>query len=282
MSAEELRELLNLPLELAVSVLSRSLLSGGIQTRKPRGGETFLVTREYRFGDPLRTIDFRGSARRNRWLVRERERYSTLRLALWLDTTPSMVYTPPVTKFDLLKLFAGVVGAKALSRNHQVYLIGSRGDIFSFYTPIQVPLFLDRISALQANEEWMDGSSFPASLDLVILISDFMDPAQLHLLEKYLRTFDPARVELRFLQILHPDEVDFGFPRDRVFLFSDLEASSLKRKIQPASARDSYLQRVEEHWQRVKTLAQRYSARFWRWVLLRDDAVTALRFLFFG
>jgi hypothetical protein len=282
MTLEELKELLNLPLELQVKIFSRGLLSGEIQTRKPRGSQIFLTIREYRFGDPLRALDFRGSARKNRWLIREWERYSHLRLGLWLDTTPSMGYTPPSSKFSLLKLFAGVLGAKALSRNHRIYLRSAGGDPLSFHSSTQIPLYLDSLITLKPQEEWKDGNPFPPGLDLLYLLSDFMDPGQLPLLERFLFHLASSQVELRFLQILHPDEVDFGFPGDHFFLFSDLEAPSLKKRLSPVKIRDRYLRRIEDHWLKIRALAFKHSVRFYRWVMGKEDPFTALRFLFFG
>lgn len=65
----------------------RAYQRGGVALANSVGdSEEFVALREYRPGDPVRNVYWRGSAKRDRWLVKERQDEYFVRRALVLDT----------------------------------------------------------------------------------------------------------------------------------------------------------------------------------------------------
>jgi uncharacterized protein (DUF58 family) len=74
----------------------RAYQRGGVALANSVGdSEEFMSLREYRPGDPVRNIDWRGSAKRDRWLVKEFQDEYFVRRALVLDT-----FCPPARAGD--------------------------------------------------------------------------------------------------------------------------------------------------------------------------------------
>lgn len=284
MALPSLLDLLAIPLDLRVDLISRHVNLGEIQTRKPNPDPIFLAIRDYRFGDPLRSLDFRSSARRNRWLVREWERHSTLNLELWLDTTASMQYAPTLPKGEVMKIFAGIIGIKALARNHRLRIrCLCREGIYTFQSPLKIPHLFNFLETLEFQGSWSFQEytpSFPA--DLIIFISDFMDREISSFLLSFFEGVDHSRRELRLLQILHPDEVSFDFEDERYFLFHHLEDPDVKYRLQPCEVRAEYHKKTRRHWEEIRNLAFRFKAAFMSWTIREDQWIHPLRFLFWG
>lgn len=281
-----LEELLALPFSVQVEILARLFSQSEIATRKPHYETTFLAIRDYRYGDPLRSLDFRGSARRNRWLVREWERQSSLRIVLWLDTTASMGFSPPLIKGEWMRLFAGVFGVRALARHHHLKVLTSAGEISSLYSsPRHAPDYLAFLEALSFQGSWGAERSEAQALrgtDLLLFISDFMDLEIPGVLEQLLAVTSGEWGEARFLQLLHPLEVSFAFQEPSSLLFKHLELSGYTRELIPEEARPLYQERSQKHWQRVRALVYRGGGKFFSWILEPRTWVPPLHFLFTG
>lgn len=70
--------------------LAAALVSGGHRQRRAGLGDEFWQVRPLAPGEERRAIDWRASARADRWLARERERAQPSGLAVWVDFGPGM------------------------------------------------------------------------------------------------------------------------------------------------------------------------------------------------
>jgi uncharacterized protein (DUF58 family) len=86
---------------------------------RPGGGSELLDLREYRPGDPLKTIAWKPSARRDRLITKEFESDVPVRCVLFLDTTDGVRAGPPggTALAKLSGVAAGVAQAAAASRD---------------------------------------------------------------------------------------------------------------------------------------------------------------------
>ena len=86
---------------------------------RPGGGSELLDLREYRPGDPLKTIAWKPSARRDRLITKEFESDVPVRCVLFLDATDGVQAGPPggTIVAKLAGVAAGVAQAAAASRD---------------------------------------------------------------------------------------------------------------------------------------------------------------------
>ncbi len=223
----------------------------GQHSSRSRGaGLEFAQYRAYEPGDEPRRIDWKLYARWDRFFVREAERDSPLDLWLLLDATASMQQAdqarPALRKFDRACTFAACLIEIALRQ----------GDRFALATlGRQSPLLLppgrgarqrDRIvlelSRCTAAGDWpgavaenLIGARIAAHA-LVIVISDFFDPAALDLM----RRLAGAGREVRALQLLAADERDFPFSGGHRFIDPE---GGLQRRVDAGAVRKDYLAR---------------------------------------
>lgn len=90
-------------------------------------GLEFAGVRDYRPGDPVRTIDWRSVARTGRLIVRELEQETRSRVALVISGTD--VGEPPDSAFEMLVSAAASIATYALRTGHPVDLIAPHTTI---------------------------------------------------------------------------------------------------------------------------------------------------------
>src|SRR5204863_7302548 len=102
----------------------RGLYSSRHRT-KDRGSSTeFIEHREYRWGDEIRTIDWRVLARTDRLYVKVHEMEANMRVHLVLDTSASMRVPPPAGLPGKLELASTIAGAIAVLAEGQQDSVG--------------------------------------------------------------------------------------------------------------------------------------------------------------
>ena len=246
----------------------------GLHHSRSRGaGLEFAQYRAYERGDEPRAIDWKLYARSDRFFVRESERESPLALWLLVDASASMAQADP-DKPDWSRLAA----ARALAAC-TAELAMQQGDRFGFIGLSDTGLRLlaagtgtrqrDRL-ALELRR--LDaGGRFPAlgqlaplwdrvgAHDLVVMISDFFDPATLDLAGR----LAAARREVLAIEVLTVTERDF--PYRGGYRFRDPETG--EELLGDGSAlRDEFLARFgaarSERHARLDSLGIRHAALF--------------------
>ena len=182
------QELLSRPLELAVRRLADDLRYGQDASPHVGAGTDYVQSRGYVFGDPVKDIDWRTTARTQRVHVKQYEALKTMPVYLLVDTSASMAckLRAPVSKRLVATIVAGGLGLAALQRFSPVGLMGcgqrplnyrpslSRGRVFQW---------LHELSRGGHNEPTRLGArvdqllGMAKSTSLVIILSDLHDPA---------------------------------------------------------------------------------------------------------
>ena len=194
----------------------------GLHHSRSRGaGLEFAQYRAYERGDEPRAIDWKLYARSDRFFVRESERESPLAVWLLVDASASMsqtdVATPANPRLDAAKSLAASIAELALQQ----------GDRFGFIglSDAGLKLLAAGTGARQRDRLALDlhalkpAGNFPnlaqltplwdriGAHDLVVIISDFFDPAVLDLAAR----LAGARREVLAIEVLTADERDFPF-----------------------------------------------------------------------
>lgn len=245
MTPEDLEALLALPLPVRARTLSRSLWVGLQTTRKRGPGGTFRELRPYDRGDPLNRIDWRASARLDRWMVREDDRLSHLKVALLIDRSPSMD-TPdgPVSKRARAETLAAAIGLHAIRQGHSVTLL----DGADFQPPAGGRTgrtrILDRLEAAPPTGRFTPPvDACAVHIDLVILVSDLLDPGSEVLLES-LGDLTARGRDVRVLHLLDPLEREFGLRGPQSLDLIEADAAA-RLRLDASRIRNAYLNNLE-------------------------------------
>lgn len=192
----------------------------GLHHSRSRGaGLEFAQYRAYERGDEPRAIDWKLYARSGRFFVRESERESPLAVWLLIDTSASMRQADTeTTRLAAARSLAACIAELALQQGDRFGLIGLSDDGLKLLPAGTGTRQRDRL-ALDLHGLTAAGT-FPAlaqlaplwdrigAHDLVVILSDFFDPAVLDLAGR----LASAGRETLGLEILTASERDFAFP----------------------------------------------------------------------
>jgi uncharacterized protein (DUF58 family) len=246
--------------------------------RSPQHGFSaeFSEYRSYVAGDDPRFIDWKVMARSDRCFVKKFEEETNLRCQLFLDVSASMAYSSGT--------YAKLDYAATLAATLSLFL-REQGDATG------VTLFDERIvehlPALGRSGQWHalllhlqrahtaskgQGRRFPLRAlgelvrrrALLVLLSDMLTP--LDDMERELGLLAAMQHDVVIFQVLDPAELDFPF--DEAATFTDVEGGG-RMLLEPAAARKSYLQRLQAHLDRLRSICARHGVEY---RLLRSDA----------
>jgi uncharacterized protein (DUF58 family) len=182
-------ELISRPLEVAVRRLADDLRYGQDSSPHVGSGTDFMQSRAYVFGDPVKDIDWRVTARIERVHVKQYEALKTMPVYLLVDTSASMASTStPLSKQYLATILAGGLGLAALHRFSPVGLIGCGARQLNFRPSLarnRVFQWLHELShsghdeptRLAVRADQLLGMA--KSTSLVVIVSDLHDPRAL-------------------------------------------------------------------------------------------------------
>ena len=225
------------PLLVAAERVAATVAQGVHGRRRVGTGETFWQYRVYEPGDAASAIDWRQSAKRQRFYVRQHEWEAAESVWLWRDASASMAYRSGAgwpEKSARATLLALAIAALLLRGGEWVALLD--GDM----RPAAGRSALERLAAVLARAETA-APSLPAVQAMprfarTIWIGDFLAPVGD--LARVLRAYAAQGVVGHLLQVLDPAEEDLPFAGRVRFEGPEGEGSYLAGRAE--SLRDDY------------------------------------------
>lgn len=223
----------------------------GLHASRSRGaGMEFAQYRPYEPGDELRQVDWKLYARSDRYYVREAERDSPLTAWIVVDASISMAQAdgarPDWSRLDAARGLAAATIEVLLRQGDRFGLAVVNGDGLSLQAASAGPRHRDRcllaLDGVRARGGWPTETALAplyeriAPLDLVLLLGDGFDEAQLRLAER----LAAARREVLAIRILTVEERDFPFEGGH--LFRDIEGD-VELRGDGAAMRAGFLER---------------------------------------
>lgn len=230
----------------------------GVHGRRRVGiGESFWQFRPYESTDPVRSIDWRQSAKREQAYVRQMEWEAAQSVFLWRDQSESMQFRS-ARKFPYKQYCANLLmlalGAMLVEGGEQVALLGTA-----------MPPFRGRTALPRVAEAMMSTPDMPMREVRqmprhahVILVSDFWDPPGE--LRKFMEGLAGRNIRGHMVQVVDPAEVLLPFKGN--VRFRGMEGEGEERIPNVESIRDQYRERIEKHMKELKKLADSYQWGF--------------------
>ena len=264
---------------------AKGLYSGSHRSSQLGGCSEFADHREYHPGDPLRQLDWRLLAKRDRHYIKRYEDERTIATMLIVDRSGSMGFghsTP--TKFDHALRAAACFARLLLGQRDPVGLaswnVRGRGMIVP---PRSTPshfeaLFQDLAPVQPQGENHLPAlvesilPLFPERMRVVLLSDGFMDSETN---QDALHRLTASGHEVIFGHVLAPEELEFQFTEG--MRFEDLEApddAPAHLDIDPAVYRDSYLEKFNAFLDELQESCTRLGCGYLR--LTTDQSVGAM------
>lgn len=241
-----------------VQLVARGVVEGflaGLHKSPHHGWSVeFSEHREYVPGDPPRHIDWRALARTGRYYVKLFEDETNVRTHLLVDTSASMGYASPGTRFTKLEYacyLAGAIAYLMIRQQDSVGLVTFDEARTSYLAPRSVAshlgAVLERLEALRAGRRtdlartFHDVAEAIGRRGLIVIVSDLLDDERE--VFRALRHFRRKRHEVILFHVLDPAETDFPF--SRLADFVDLETGE-RLQVDPRYVRAEYRREVEK------------------------------------
>lgn len=244
------------PLLVAAERVASTVAQGVHGRRRVGQGDSFWQFRHYTFGDSVRSVDWRQSAKGDHVYVRETEWEAAQSVWLWRDASPSMRYRSDrklPEKLERAELLLAALAALLAGSGEQVALLGG------VHAPLRGQSALPRlIGELERTREAVDvAASLPPAIPLprhgaAVWIGDFLSPVAE--IEARIARDVGRGVRGFLLQVVDPAEAGLPF-RGRVrFDGLEGEASTLISRVD--NVRDDYHRRFAEHQAALRHLAR--------------------------
>ncbi len=274
---DPIEELLPAPLRAALArrelIVRRPLIGarhGVHRSLRPGVGRDFRDYRPYVAGDDPRRLDWRAAARSQRLVVRQTESEDELSLVLAIDGSGGMNYGDgDANKWRRAGTMAAALVSLALRQGDRVgFAIGRGGELE--LDALEPAARRDRLRVLgrRLTSEARGDCDWIGLLDavaprlgrrcLVVVVSDFLDPGGREAGGGDSREHDEALLrgltllraaghDVALIQVLHRDELEFPWDRQRVIELEDPRGRRPTVEGPGASLREDYLARLAEH-----------------------------------
>lgn len=192
---------------IAVKRLATSLSYGNDRSPFLGSGLEYVQSRPYQYGDPIRSIDWRVTARSGKVFVKEYEAPKRLPCYLLVDTSASMtISSRKLSKYALAVHIAGGIAYACLDRASPVGVVAvgdrglrieptlSKGTIMEWFHHLRHYRYDESTSLGQRVAELSPRLS---GTSLVIVLSDLHDPRAVPALKQMAQQHDVAVLEFR-------------------------------------------------------------------------------------
>ncbi|NMB81998.1 MAG: DUF58 domain-containing protein [Ignavibacteria bacterium] len=229
----------------------------------------FSEHRPYMQGDPIKNIDWKVFAKREKYFIKQFEEETNLICNIFLDISKSMQFkhSATVSKIDYGITLAAALSYILINQQDSVGLTTFSDKIYDYFPPKSNRVYLKTLLT-GLNKIKPTGSTKTAScLDsvaekikkrgLTIIISDFFD--DLSSVMKALKHIHYKKNEIIVFQLLDPIEKSFGFDRDSIFV--DLETDE-QMTTQPHQIKRSYQEAMNDYLTKFKNECLNYGIEY--------------------
>lgn len=220
----------------------------GLHGRRRSGqGEAFWQYRDHRAEDGARLVDWRRSARGDRYFVREREREAAQTAWFWIDGDSGFNWTSDAARTTKLRRAQTIALALATLLTRGGERVGKLG-----LAPRTGPRAVDRL----AHDLLLPQADAAApARSCIIFFSDFYAPVETW--RTRLSAAADAGASGALVMIADPAEEDFPF-RGRTLFLEPGGRRSETLLGRPESVREVYAERLETHRRAIRTLGAEY------------------------
>jgi uncharacterized protein (DUF58 family) len=220
----------------------------------------FSQHRPYMQGDPIKNIDWKVYAKREKYFIKQFEEETNLICNIFLDISKSMQFkhTSQLSKLDYGITLAAALCYILINQQDAVGLTVYSDKVYKYLPPKSNRVYLKTILIGLNNIKPAGSTNTAACLDsvaekikkrgLTIIISDFFDDPDSVM--KALKHIHYKKNEVLLFQLLDPVEKNFGFDRDSIFV--DLETDE-KMTTQPHQIKRAYQEAMNDYLNKLKS-----------------------------
>ncbi|CAN5223438.1 DUF58 domain-containing protein [soil metagenome] len=200
-------------LEVLTHRVFRGVQKGERRSRKKGVSVEFADYRDYVRGDDTRFIDWNIFARLEKLFIKLFLEEEDLAFYLIVDTSQSMAFGAPVTKFEYARRVAAALAYVALRNQDKIGVTAFDKRGSEVFRPARGKGQLPKVLRALANLEAGEGTSLQQGIrdfvlratqpGIVVLISDFMDESGF---EEALKLFFLRNYEVYVIHVLSPEE----------------------------------------------------------------------------
>ncbi len=263
-----------------LELLARRTVAGllhGVHKSKRKGVSTeFDHHKNYQPGDPLKHVDWKVSARHDRYYVKRYLEDTALTVRIVVDRSASMLQATedrPSKYLQACRMAACLAYLVIKERDSAAAVLTSAGGttwLPAGSTERHLVAILRTLATHDAVAEDNVGRCLRTILDrgerkgLVVLVSDMMyDPAPV---QRELARLSAQGHEVLLLQLRDPTEEDFPF--NRWVQFGDLEDPSVRHRVDAVPLKRIYREEYEALMEEWRTWSKKFNVHF---VSLRTD-----------